>query len=60
MPVLTWVGKDKVVNHHHDVPYRVLKELYQFGEELPANQRTSEPANQRTSEPANHFIATAL
>ncbi|MGZ4953509.1 MAG: site-specific DNA-methyltransferase [Methylobacter sp.] len=24
MPTLTWVGKDKVVNHHHDVPFRVL------------------------------------
>ena len=24
MPTLTWIGKDKVVNHHHDVPYRVL------------------------------------
>ena len=24
MPVLTWIGKDKVVNHHRDVPYRVL------------------------------------
>ena len=27
MPTLTWIGKDKVVNHHHDVPYRVLVRL---------------------------------
>ena len=25
MPTLTWVGKDKVVNHHLDVPFRVLQ-----------------------------------
>jgi len=28
MPTLTWVGKDKVVNHHHDVPLRVLQREY--------------------------------
>lgn len=30
MPKLTWVGKDKVVNHHHEVPFRVLKRKYSF------------------------------
>lgn len=30
MPKLTWVGKEKVENHHHDVPYRVLKKEYSF------------------------------
>ena len=30
MPTLTWIGKDKVVNHHHDVPYRVLEHKYGF------------------------------
>lgn len=30
MPTLHWVGKDKVVNHHHDVPFRVLKKEYTF------------------------------
>ena len=30
MPTLTWVGKDKVVNHHHDVPFRILKHQYRF------------------------------
>ncbi|MCB1658300.1 MAG: site-specific DNA-methyltransferase, partial [Pseudomonadales bacterium] len=30
MPTLTWVGKDKVVNHHHDVPFRVLNKQYSF------------------------------
>lgn len=30
MPTLTWVGKDKVVNHHHDVPFRVLRHESNF------------------------------
>lgn len=30
MPTLQWVGKDKVVNHHHDVPLRLLKQEYTF------------------------------
>jgi len=30
MPTLNWIGKDKVVNHHHDVPFRVLEHKYGF------------------------------
>jgi adenine-specific DNA-methyltransferase len=30
MPALTWVGKNKVVNHHHDVPFRLLNKQYEF------------------------------
>ncbi len=30
MPTLTWIGKDKVVNHHLEVPYRVLEHKYGF------------------------------
>lgn len=30
MPTLEWIGKDKVVNHHLDVPYRVLERQYSF------------------------------
>lgn len=30
MPTQTWIGKDKVVNHHHDVPYRGLEHKYGF------------------------------
>lgn len=32
MPILDWIGKDKVVNHHMDVPYRVLERKYSFDE----------------------------
>lgn len=30
MPTLTWIGKEKVVNHHQEVPYRVLEHKYGF------------------------------
>lgn len=30
MPTLHWVGKDKIVNHHHDVPFRLLDKKYSF------------------------------
>ena len=30
MPTLEWIGKDKVVNHHLDVPYRVLERKYSY------------------------------
>jgi len=33
MPTLNWIGKDKVVNHHHDVPFRVLDHKYGFTSE---------------------------
>ncbi len=30
MPTLHWVGKEKVVNHHHHVPFRVLNKVSTF------------------------------
>ncbi len=30
MPTLEWIGKDKVVNHHLEVPYQVLEERYTY------------------------------
>ena len=32
MPTLEWIGKDKVINHHLDVPYRVLERKYSYDE----------------------------
>ena len=43
MPTLEWIGKDKVINHHHDVPFRVLEHRYTYtggsgmGEEISGN-----------------------
>ena len=33
MPTLNWIGKDKVVNHHQDVPFKVLEHKYHFDAE---------------------------
>ena len=33
MPTLNWIGKDKVVNHHLDVPFRTLEKKYTFASE---------------------------
>jgi adenine-specific DNA-methyltransferase len=30
MPTLHWIGKEKVINHHQDVPYRVLEHKYGY------------------------------
>jgi hypothetical protein len=30
MPSLHWIGKDKVINHHMDVPFKVLEHSYGF------------------------------
>ena len=30
MPTLDWIGKSKVINHHQDVPYRVLERRYSY------------------------------
>ena len=32
MPTLEWIGKAKVVNHHLEVPYRVLERQYSYDE----------------------------
>ena len=31
MPTLNWMGKEKVVNHHREVPYRVLERVPEKG-----------------------------
>jgi len=30
MPTLNWIGKEKVINHHLDVPYRILQKQYTY------------------------------
>jgi len=31
MPTLDWIGKAKVINHHQEVPFRVLEKQYTYG-----------------------------
>ena len=38
MPTLEWIGKDKVVNHHMEVPFRVLERKYSFDENGQHNE----------------------
>ncbi|GAB3540963.1 site-specific DNA-methyltransferase [Spirosoma fluminis] len=38
MPTLTWIGKEKVINHHHDVPFRVLDQQYAVGDTSAENK----------------------
>jgi len=37
MPTLEWIGKDKVINHHQQVPYRVLEKKYTYNAEKSDN-----------------------
>ena len=40
MPTLHWIGKDKVINHHMDVPFKVLEHSYGFDNGTQANNET--------------------
>ena len=53
MPVIDWIGKDKVVNHHLDVPYHVLDRKYSFDEGGMHNEDNG-------SENMNHLIANKI
>jgi adenine-specific DNA-methyltransferase len=33
MPTLSWIGKEKVINHHLDVPFKVLEHKFGFSKE---------------------------
>ncbi|MEE5994572.1 MAG: site-specific DNA-methyltransferase [Oscillospiraceae bacterium] len=33
MPILDWIGKEKVINHHMEVPFRVLETSYTYGDD---------------------------
>ena len=37
MPTLEWIGKEKVINHHQDVPFRVLDKQYTFNADTSEN-----------------------
>ena len=40
MPTLNWIGKDKIINHHQEVPYKVLDHEYGFSENEKTNTVT--------------------
>ncbi|WP_213524366.1 site-specific DNA-methyltransferase [Nonlabens sp.] len=45
MPTLNWIGKDKVVSHHQDVPYRVLEHKYRFTADKGEQTETTNSGN---------------
>ncbi|MBC7382708.1 MAG: site-specific DNA-methyltransferase [Bacteroidia bacterium] len=40
MPTLHWIGKEKVINHHMDVPFKVLEHSYGFDNGNQINKET--------------------
>ena len=32
MPTLNWIGKEKIINHHNDVPFKLLDKKYTYGD----------------------------
>ena len=45
MPILNWIGKDKVVNHHLDVPFYTLEHKYGFRAEDEADTSETRSGN---------------
>jgi adenine-specific DNA-methyltransferase len=41
MPTLNWIGKDKIINHHQEVPYKVLNHEYGFSK----NEKSETPVD---------------
>ena len=42
MPTLHWIGKDKVINHHREVPFKILEHKYGFNS---TDGQINEPTN---------------
>ncbi len=38
MPTLNWIGKDAVINHHNDVPFRTLDKKHTFNGDASGNK----------------------
>lgn len=39
MPTLEWIGKEKVINQHLEVPYRVLDKVYTYNSDKVSNNK---------------------
>ncbi|MEE1276631.1 MAG: site-specific DNA-methyltransferase [Fibrobacteraceae bacterium] len=58
MPSLSWIGKDAVLNHHLDVPYRVLEKKYTFSSDdsLSCHSDSLSCHSERSEESQNKII----
>jgi len=45
MPTLHWIGKEKIVNHHQDVPYKILEHKYGFSAEIGTHENSVNSGN---------------
>jgi adenine-specific DNA-methyltransferase len=45
MPTLHWIGKEKVVNHHQDVPFRVLEHQFGFDADKGKSEQQTDSGN---------------
>jgi len=45
MPILNWIGKDKIINHHLEVPFRVLDLTYGFSPQNLQSQTATNSGN---------------
>lgn len=45
MPTLHWIGKDKVINHHAEVPFRVLEHKYGYRGDNPDDRSETHSGN---------------
>ena len=41
MPTLHWIGKEKVINHHLDVPFKILEHSYGFDNGVQTDTETN-------------------
>jgi adenine-specific DNA-methyltransferase len=56
MPTLHWIGKEKVINHHLDVPYKVLEHTYHFNNEIQTLHSPTESSVQETIDDSSNKI----
>ena len=45
MPTLHWIGKERIVNHHAEVPFRVLEHQYGFRGDNPDDRAETHSGN---------------
>ena len=45
MPILDWIGKEKIINHHQEVPFRILNHKYGFTAEKGKQKEVTQNGN---------------
>ncbi len=45
MPTLHWIGKEKVINHHRDVPFKILEHQYSYSTDTGETNTPTDSGN---------------